>query len=105
MEKLEKVAVSYMPPKVTFVQPAGRSGVLRMQDLIRSKLFGTKPTMQDLVVAEALIRVLSGGECVEPLSEDALVSLEREAFIKLFQTPATRQRVRNTLATGKPLRN
>ena len=31
--------------------------------------------------------------------------LEREAFIELLATPATVDRVKHMLATGKPLRN
>ena len=39
------------------------------------------------------------------LSEDDLYNLELEAFMRLIQTEKTQQRIKHTLATGKPLIN
>ena len=62
----------------------------------------------DKVVGAALIDVLSGGPNADPLkptTEDEIIALERRAFIALFETPETVDRVKHMLTTGKPLRN
>ena len=46
------------------------------------------------------IKVLS-----EHLSEDDLFKLELDAFMRLIETQKTRDRIKYTLATGKPLVN
>jgi len=54
-----------------------------------------------------LANVLSGGDTTidKQLSEDDLYNLELEAFMRLIQTEKTQQRIKHTLATGKPLIN
>jgi 3-hydroxyacyl-CoA dehydrogenase len=61
----------------------------------------------DVVVAEKLANVLSGGRLTgEPLvSEQYLLDLEREAFLSLCGYPKTQERMQYMLKTGKPLRN
>ena len=58
-------------------------------------------------VAKELAYVLSGGDTSidEQLSEDDLFKLELDAFMKLIETPKTQERIKHTLATGKPLVN
>ncbi|HSA83242.1 MAG TPA: 3-hydroxyacyl-CoA dehydrogenase, partial [Geminicoccaceae bacterium] len=65
-------------------------------------------TPHDEVVAKQLAIVLSGGEradITEPLSDDDLLKLERQAFMTLVRQPATLARIEHMLDTGKPLRN
>jgi 3-hydroxyacyl-CoA dehydrogenase len=51
--------------------------------------------------------VLSGGpaDIVDPVSEDQVLELEREAFMRLMKTSGTLARIEHLLVTGKPLRN
>ena len=60
-----------------------------------------------LEVGKELSYVLSGGETNlnKELSEDDLFSLELNAFMKLIKTKKTQERIKHTLATGKPLIN
>ena len=60
-----------------------------------------------MVVAKELAYVLSGGDTSidKQLSEDDLFKLELDAFMKLIETPKTQERIKHTLATGKPLVN
>jgi len=61
----------------------------------------------DKVVGDALAWVLCGGE-VSPssrVSEDYLLDLEKEAFMRLCAEPKTLERMEYILKTGKPLRN
>jgi 3-hydroxyacyl-CoA dehydrogenase len=62
----------------------------------------------DVVVATELARVLSGGgEFTSPqrVSEQYLLDLEREAFLKLCGQRKTQERMQHMLKKGKPLRN
>ena len=61
----------------------------------------------DVVVAEKLAHVLSGGRLTgeQTVSEQYLLDLEREAFLSLCGNPKTQERMQFMLKTGKPLRN
>ena len=61
----------------------------------------------DVVVAEKLAHVLSGGRLTgeQTVSEQYLLDLEREAFLSLCGNPKTQERMQYMLKTGKPLRN
>jgi 3-hydroxyacyl-CoA dehydrogenase len=61
----------------------------------------------DVVVAEKLANVLSGGRLTgeQMVSEQYLLDLEREAFLSLCGNPKTQERIQFMLKTGKPLRN
>ena len=60
-----------------------------------------------MVVARELAHVLSGGDTDinKTLSEEDLYKLELDAFMKLIETKETQDRIKHTLATGKPLIN
>ena len=62
----------------------------------------------DVVVATELARVLSGGGLLtspQRVSEQYLLDLEREAFLKLCGQRKTQERMQHMLKKGKPLRN
>ena len=61
----------------------------------------------DAVVGRALATVLAGGSLPHPttVSEQYILDLEREAFLKLCGERKTLERIQYTLKTGKPLRN
>ncbi len=75
---------------------------------VLDKLYNDK-VIEDhgMEVAKELAYVLSGGDTSidKQLSEDDLFKLELDAFMKLIETPKTQQRIKHTLATGKPLVN
>jgi 3-hydroxyacyl-CoA dehydrogenase len=97
----------YAPPEVQPIQLPGASGALAI--CLSAEAFHKRglATGHDLTVSAALARVLTGDDAdlTDQLSEDALLTLEREAFTGLIQNPATQARIAHTLATGKPLRN
>jgi len=64
-------------------------------------------TDYDLLVAEKLAHVLSGGDLAgeQTVSEKYLLDLEREAFLSLCGNPQTQERIQSLLKTGKPARN
>ena len=75
---------------------------------ILEKLYNDKVIFDHgLLVAQELAHVLSGGDTSidKTLSEDDLYKLELDAFMKLIETKETQDRIKHTLATGKPLIN
>ncbi len=77
-------------------------------DKILDKLYNDKVILDHgVVVAKELANVLSGGDTSidKTLSEDDLFKLELDAFMRLIETQKTQDRIKHTLATGKPLVN
>ena len=77
-------------------------------DKIIEKLYNDKVILEHgAEVAKELAHVLSGGDTSidKTLSEDDLFKLELDAFMKLMETQKTQDRIKHTLATGKPLIN
>jgi 3-hydroxyacyl-CoA dehydrogenase len=104
---LELVAAGYKPPEppqLTLPGPSGRAALAMAVDGFRAS---GQATPHDEVVAKRLAVVLTGGDAdlTEPVSEDDLSRLEREAFLDLIKTPGTLARIEHMLETGKPLRN
>jgi 3-hydroxyacyl-CoA dehydrogenase len=61
----------------------------------------------DAEIGTQLARILTGGDLNHPtrVSEQYLLDLEREAFLKLVSMRKTQERLAHMLKTGKPLRN
>ncbi|MBD1159068.1 enoyl-CoA hydratase/isomerase family protein [Pelagibacterales bacterium SAG-MED19] len=77
-------------------------------DKILDKLYNDKVILDHgVLVAKELAHVLSGGDTTidKTLSEDDLFKLELDAFMRLIETQKTQDRIKHTLATGKPLVN
>ena len=75
---------------------------------VLEKLYNEKVIMDHgMQVGKELAKVLSGGDTTidKTLSEDDVYKLELDSFMKLIETPKTQQRIKHTLATGKPLVN
>lgn len=74
---------------------------------VQSFVKNGKATPHDEVVSLGVADVLSGGDTAinKPLSEQDLLDLEREVFVKLSQHPDSLARVEHMLTTGRPLRN
>ena len=94
------------PEEFKFNLP-GKS-VLEDMNKILDKLYNDKIILDHgVTVAKELANVLSGGDTTidKVLSEDDLFKLELDAFMKLIETKETQDRIKHTLATGKPLIN
>ena len=94
------------PEEFKFNLP-GKS-VLEDMNKILDKLYNDKVILDHgVTVAKELAHVLSGGDTTidKTLSEDDLFKLELDAFMKLIETKETQDRIKHTLATGKPLIN
>ncbi len=98
---------NFNPPSELVFNLPGESVRGEMYKVL-DKLYNDK-VIQDhgMEVAKELAYVLSGGDTSidKQLSEDDLFKLELDAFMKLIETPKTQERIKHTLATGKPLVN
>ncbi|HEX3573239.1 MAG TPA: 3-hydroxyacyl-CoA dehydrogenase NAD-binding domain-containing protein, partial [Rhodopila sp.] len=97
----------YVPPKPPeFVLPgaSGRAGLNAAAEGFHRRGIATD---HDLVVADALAEVVTGGDTdiIDTMSEQQVLGLERAAFMRLARTAPTLARIEYTLDTGKPLRN
>jgi 3-hydroxyacyl-CoA dehydrogenase len=75
---------------------------------ILDKLYNNKVILDHgMEVAKELAFVLSGGDTTieKTITEDELFKLELDSFMKLIETKQTQERIKHTLATGKPLVN
>ncbi len=91
----------------TGIKVSGENGFAMMKLGAWAMRQGEFISDHDVVIAEKLAKVLSGGRLTgEPeVSEQYLLDLEREAFLSLCGYPKTQQRIQHMLKTGKPLRN
>jgi 3-hydroxyacyl-CoA dehydrogenase len=92
------------PPSFAALGPAGYQALQGVLDALQAKGITTP---HDHVVGAQLARILCGGDrpAGTPVSEDEVFALEREAFLHLAGTEATRARIRHMLEHGRPLRN
>ena len=97
----------FTPPKEASFNLSGKPLKDKMVKMLE-KLYNDKIILDHgITVATELANVLSGGDTnlEKTLSEDDLYKLELDAFMKLIETKETRDRIKHTLATGKPLIN
>jgi 3-hydroxyacyl-CoA dehydrogenase len=97
----------YTPPAPPSYRLPGPSGRVAMR--IAAEDFRRKgvATLYDMVVADELAGVLSGGEAdiIDDITEQDILALERAAFMRLIHHNGTLARIETMLTTGKPLRN
>jgi 3-hydroxyacyl-CoA dehydrogenase len=97
----------FKAPSETRFNLPGKSVIPEMNKILE-RLYNDKIILDHgLKVAQELAHVLSGGETTidKTLSEDDLFKLELDAFMRLIETKQTQDRIKHTLATGKPLVN
>ena len=98
---------NFKAPEETKFNLPGKS-VLADMNKILNKLYNDKVILDHgVTVAKELAHVLSGGDTTidKTLNEDDLYKLELDAFMRLIETQKTQDRIKHTLATGKPLVN
>ncbi|HSO30728.1 MAG TPA: 3-hydroxyacyl-CoA dehydrogenase NAD-binding domain-containing protein [Candidatus Sulfomarinibacteraceae bacterium] len=97
----------YRTPARLPIVVLGRRGIAAAETLTYNQLAGRQISEHDRKIVLELARVVSGGDVAEgtAVGEQHLLDLEREAFLRLLGERFTRDRIRHTLKTGKPLRN
>ena len=97
----------FKAPSETKFNLPGKIALPEMNKIL-DKLYNDKIILDHgLLVAQELAHVLSGGDTSidKSLTEDDLFKLELDAFMRLIETKETQDRIKHTLATGKPLIN
>ena len=105
---LQRVAEGYQPPARRDAIPVGGDAVLAPLKLgVHLAWRAGRISDHDALIGRTLATIIAGGELPHPstVSEQHLLDLEREAFLRLVAEPRTQARIQHTLKTGKPLRN
>ena len=104
---LALAAETYRPAQPALVPVMGEDGIARFELELHIMQRSGWISEHDHLIAAELAGVLSGGPLVHPqtVTEEYLLQLEREAFVRLCSTPKTAERIKAMLETGKPLRN
>jgi len=106
-EVLAMVDAGYAPPMKRPLTVMGEGG----QGMINAEIYnmqcGGFVSEYDAFLAKRIAYVISGGQVKEgsEVEEEAILALEREAFIDFAKEEKTIARIEAMLTTGKPLRN
>lgn len=89
------------------IKVQGKAGLAMFYIGASSMLRGNYISEHDKKISEKLAWIMCGGDLSypQPVSEQYLLDLEREAFLSLCGERKTLERIQHTLKTGKPLRN
>lgn len=103
---LKLMADQYEPPEPRGIVLPGRGGMMALMNDMRSHLAMETLRAEDAEICTLLARTLTGGDypTVHTVSEQEMLSLEREAFLTLIATPMTQIRIEHFLKTGRYLR-
>jgi len=96
-----------MPVQRNDIKVLGQSALGAMHVGINAMWRGQYASEHDVKIAKKLAYVMCGGDLSEPtlVSEQYLLSLEREAFLSLMGERKTLERIQSIIKSGKPLRN
>lgn len=83
----------------------GADGIAVFEMVLYSFKLAGQASEHDCVIGREVASVLCGGERGGLVTEQRLLDLERESFLRLCGTDKTRDRIKHMLTTGKPLRN
>ena len=107
-QKVLALATNYRPKSKRVNLPApGRSVAASIQSQLWNMVQGGFATEYEYVLGSAVARVITGGDVAAGtlITEDWLLELEMQEFLKLTGNRKTFERIQHTLKTGKPLRN
>ena len=106
-EVLKMVDEGYAPPLKRKIQVLGEAAQGMINAEIFNMLHGKFISEYDAFLAQRIAYVVSGGNVRDnsEIDEDAILKLEREAFVDFWKEAKTVARVEHMLKTGKPLRN
>lgn len=100
------LAPDYVPPVPGTIRALGREGLGNLRYAVWSMREAGQISDHDVEIGNALAYVLCGGDGPpREVTEQDILDLEREAFLKLLGTRKTQERIAHMLKTGKPLRN
>lgn len=100
------LAPDYVAPAPRVVRALGREGMGNLSYGLFSFFEAGQATAHDVRIGHEVSYVLCGGDGpARMVTEQDILDLERESFLKLLGTKETQERIVHMLTTGKPLRN
>jgi 3-hydroxyacyl-CoA dehydrogenase len=100
------LAPDYVAPPPRTITALGKEALGNLMYAGWAMREGGQITDHEVRIARELAYVLSGGDGPpRVVTEQDVLDLEREAFLRLLGTKETQERIAYTLKTGKPLRN
>jgi 3-hydroxyacyl-CoA dehydrogenase len=107
-QKAISLAVNYRPSKPCIdLKAPGRSVAASIKSHLWNMKMGGQVTEFEELLAGTIADVITGGDVPAGtlITEEYLLELEREAFLKLCGQKKTLERIQHMLKKGKPLRN
>lgn len=97
----------YRPPLPKRFALPGRDGIATIKMLLHNMKLTHWISSHDELIATHLANILCGGDTTvnDPVDEQTLLDLEREAFLSLCGEPKSQDRIKYMLVNNKPLRN
>jgi 3-hydroxyacyl-CoA dehydrogenase len=100
------LAQDYVSPVPRTITALGKDALGNLMYAAWAMKEGGQISDHDVRIARELAYVLAGGDGPpRPVTEQDVLDLEREAFLRLLGTKETQERIAYMLKTGKPLRN
>lgn len=95
------------PTPESAIPVMGRGGIALLETVLLNMMEARYISEHDRKIGRELARIICGGDLPGPttVSEQHLLDLEREAFLRLIGERKTLERMQHILKTGKPLRN
>lgn len=101
-----ELAPDYVAPVPQTIRALGREGLGNLRYALFSFVEAGQASKYDQYLGEQIAYVLCGGDGPpRTVTEQDILDLEREAFLRLLGQEKTQERIAYTLKTGKPLRN
>ena len=97
----------YRAPLKRSFAVAGRNGIATIKGSLVNMRDGGFISAHDFHIASLIANVVCGGDVDAGtlVTEEYLMTLERQAFCALLTHPKTQERIMGMMATGKPVRN
>ncbi len=106
-EVLKMLDDGYAPPVKGKIKVLGQAAQGMVAAQISDMVNGGFVSEYDAFLARRIAYVISGGDVRDnaEVTDDVILSLERQAFIDFLKEEKTQARIEHMLKTGKPLRN
>jgi 3-hydroxyacyl-CoA dehydrogenase len=100
------LAPDYTPPLPRTITALGKEAIGNLKYGVWAMKEAGQITDHEVKIAHELAYILAGGDGPpRRVTEQDILDLERDAFLRLLGTKETQERMQYTLKTGKPLRN
>lgn len=105
-QRVLDLAPGYLPPVPQTIMATGKEGLGNLKYAGWAMREAGQVTDFEVRLANEIAYVLCGGDGPpRPVTEQDILDLERDAFLRLLGTKETQERIAHMLKTGKPLRN